>query len=189
MRFAMRTMMAARLGHSVCARVVGLAVLAALAGPATAQAPFPEKPITIVVGFPAGGGTDLIARGVQLAFEKAAGTQVIVKNVPGASSSIATTEVSQAPPDGYTVHMVSNAFVIQPFRLKVSYDITKFEPVCLMTASPMFVVTTATSKFKSMADWSRPRRRSRARSPMARRVQARRIRRPWRSSTKRSTSN
>lgn len=122
------------------------------ASPAFAQGAFPDRPITSVVGFPAGGGTDLIARGVQRAFEKAIGQQMIVKNVPGASSSIATTEVAGAAPDGYTVHMVSNAFVIQPYRLKVTYDVKAFEPVCLMTASPMLVVTTKTSKFKTMTE-------------------------------------
>jgi tripartite-type tricarboxylate transporter receptor subunit TctC len=126
--------------------------LAVAVGPADAQAPFPNRPIVNVVGFPAGGGTDLIARGAQPGLEKALGTQMIVKNVPGASSSIATTEVAGAAPDGYTLHMVSNAFVIQPYRLKVTYDVTKFEPVCLMTASPMLVVTTKTSKFKSLGD-------------------------------------
>ncbi len=120
--------------------------------PAAAQGTFPDKPITNVVGFPAGGGTDLIARGVQPAFETAIGAPMVVKNIPGASSSIATTEVASAAPDGYTVHMISNAFVIQPYRLKVTYDVTKFEPICLMTASPMLVVTTKTSKFKTMAD-------------------------------------
>lgn len=120
------------------------------AGPAAAQ--FPQKPITNVVGFPAGGGTDLIARGAQRAFEKAIGQPMIVKNVVGGSSSISTTEVNEAPPDGYTVHMVSNAFVIQPLRLKVTYDILKFEPVCLMTELAMFVVTTKTSKYKTMDD-------------------------------------
>ncbi len=89
---------------------------------------------------------------MQRGFEKAIGQQMIVKNVPGASSSIATTETSEAAPDGYTVHTVSNAFVIQPHRLKVSYDIKAFEPVCLLTDSPMLVVTTKTSKFKSLAD-------------------------------------
>lgn len=131
-------------------------VLAAVASmalpPAVASAGFPERPITNIVGFPAGGGTDLIARGMQRGFEKAIGQQMIVKNVPGASSSIATTETSEAAPDGYTVHTVSNAFVIQPHRLKVSYDIKAFEPVCLLTDSPMLVVTTKTSKFKSLAD-------------------------------------
>jgi tripartite-type tricarboxylate transporter receptor subunit TctC len=130
---------------------MGMAIALAVM-PAAAQGTFPDKPITNVVGFPAGGGTDLIARGVQRAFEKAIGQQMIVKNVPGASSSIATTEVAGAAPDGYTLHMISNAFVIQPYRLKVTYDVKKFEPVCLMTASPMLVVTTKTSKFKTMAD-------------------------------------
>ncbi|MFM9941678.1 MAG: Bug family tripartite tricarboxylate transporter substrate binding protein [Hyphomicrobiaceae bacterium] len=134
--------------------VAGLSTLTVVlsVAPVAAQGNFPDKPITNIVGFPAGGGTDLIARGVQPGFEKAIGVPMIVKNVPGASSSIATTEVASAAPDGYTVHMISNAFVIQPYRLKVTYDVTKFEPICLMTASPMLVVTTKTSKFKTMAD-------------------------------------
>ena len=130
---------------------VWIGALTGVAGVAQAQT-FPSKPIVNVVGFPAGGGTDLVARGVQAAFEKAIGTQVVVKNVVGASSAIATNEVSEAAADGYTVHTVSNAFVIQPYRLKVTYDIRKFEPVCLLTASPMLVVTSKESRFKSLAD-------------------------------------
>lgn len=133
------------------ALIAAAAIAGQMPGGADAQQ-FPTKPIVNVVGFPAGGGTDLIARGVQPAFERAIGTQMVIKNVVGASSSIGTTEVSEAAPDGYTVHTVSNAFVIQPYRLKVTYDITKFEPVCLFTASPMLVVTTKTSKFKTLQD-------------------------------------
>lgn len=127
-------------------------VAATAASAGAAHAAFPEKPIVNIVGFTAGGGTDLIARGMQRAFEKAIGGQMVVKNVPGASSSIATTETSEAAPDGHTLHTVSNAFVIQPHRLKVSYDVRQFEPVCLLTESPMLVVSSKGSKFKSLGD-------------------------------------
>lgn len=132
---------------------VGLALsIGVCLSPAAAQGTFPDKPVTNVVGFPAGGGTDLVARGVQRAFEKALGQSMVIKNVPGAGSSIGTTEVAGASADGYTVHTVSNAFVIQPYRLKVTYDVKAFEAVCLMTASPMFIVTTQNSRFKSIED-------------------------------------
>ena len=134
------------------ARILIGAIVGTVAPAAALAQKFPERPITNVVGFPAGGGTDLIARGSQRAFEKAIGTQVVIKNVVGASSAIATAEVASAPGDGHTLITVSNAFVIQPLRQKVPYDIAKFEPVCLLTESPMLVVTTKTSKFKSMAD-------------------------------------
>ena len=78
-----------------------ISVLAAALGSGAARADFPDRPITLIVGFSAGGGTDLVARGMQRAFETALGTQLIVKNVPGAGATIATAEMASAAPDGY----------------------------------------------------------------------------------------
>ena len=75
----MRKNASAALGVSLA-----LAAAAGIAQPAEAQAPkFPERPVTAVVGFPAGGGTDLIVRGMQRAYERALGQTLVVRNVPG----------------------------------------------------------------------------------------------------------
>ena len=127
----------------------GLSALVALS-PATAA--YPDRPVVMIVGFPAGGGTDLIARGMQRAFERALGTQLIIKNVPGAAATIAATEAAGAAPDGYTLLGISNALVIQPHRMKVNYDAKAFVPICLVVDTPLIVFTTRTSKYKSLAD-------------------------------------
>lgn len=132
--------------------VAALAMLTALASAAHAQKPFPERPITAIVGFPAGGGTDLIVRGMQRAYEAALGTQLIIKNVPGAAATIAATEAADAAPDGYTLLAISNALIIQPHRMKLKYDARAFEPVCLIADTPLVLITTKTSRFKTLAD-------------------------------------
>ncbi len=131
--------------------LVCLGLITAITGE-DARAAYPDRPITMIVGFPAGGGTDLIARGMQRAFERAIGTQVIIKNVPGAAATIAATEAAGAAPDGYTLLAISNALVIQPHRMKVNYDAKAFVPVCLVVDTPLIVFTTKTSKFKSLGD-------------------------------------
>lgn len=133
---------------------VALALAAALSAAASlpVRAAYPERPITVIVGFPAGGGTDLIVRGMQRGLEKALGTQIVVKNVPGAGASIAAAEAADAKPDGYTLLGISNALVIQPHRAKVPYDPLAFVPVCLVADTPLVLITTKTSPFKSTAD-------------------------------------
>ncbi len=144
----MRKNASAALGVSLA-----LAAAAGIAQPAEAQAPkFPERPVTAVVGFPAGGGTDLIVRGMQRAYERALGQTLVVRNVPGAAATIAATEAAGAIPDGYTLLAISNALIIQPHRMKLTYDAKAFEPICLIADTPLVLITTKTSKFKSVAD-------------------------------------
>jgi tripartite-type tricarboxylate transporter receptor subunit TctC len=81
-------------------------VLIALAIPATplvAQEPFPTRPITVWVGFPAGGGTDILTRALAEGAEKILGQKIVVVNKPGASGTVAMTELVKAKPDGYTL--------------------------------------------------------------------------------------
>ena len=70
-----------------------------------AMANYPDKPITLVVGFSAGGGTDVMARNVAPFLEKYLGDDatIVVKNMPGASGQIGITEVAHSDPDGYTI--------------------------------------------------------------------------------------
>lgn len=79
------------------------AALLTLAGSAAAQAPWPSKPIRFVVGFPAGGTTDVMARMVGTPLQKALGQPIVVDNKPGASGNIAAAETIKAAPDGYTL--------------------------------------------------------------------------------------
>lgn len=85
---------------------LALLALAVTASPLGAQDAFPSKPITVWVGFPAGGGTDILTRALAESAEKLLGQKIVVVNKAGASGTVATTELAKAKPDGYT--LVSN---------------------------------------------------------------------------------
>jgi len=126
---------------SLAAAVVGVA----LASSAWAQAPFPSKPVTIVVPFTAGGPTDLVARGLAQGMTKPLGQTVIVENTAGAGGTIAATRVKNAAPDGYTllVHHIGMATAPALYR-KLSYNpLTDFEPVAIAVNTPMTLIARA----------------------------------------------
>jgi len=85
---------------------LALLALAVTVSPLGAQDAFPSKPITVWVGFPPGGGTDILTRALAESAEKLLGQKIVVVNKPGASGTVATTELTKAKPDGYT--LVSN---------------------------------------------------------------------------------
>jgi tripartite-type tricarboxylate transporter receptor subunit TctC len=125
---------------------------AAFAAP-TAQAAYPERPVTVIVAWPAGGATDLVARGLQEAFGRALGQQVVVKNVPGAAGTIGTAEAAAAPADGYTILLTpSGPTVAQPHRMKLTYDLDSFDPICKLVEQPLVLMAPKSSKYKSVAD-------------------------------------
>src|SRR5262245_42612635 len=86
------------------------------AGSAAAQtARFPDKPIKMLVGFSAGGGTDVVARILALKMSESLGQTVVVENRPGASGMIAVEAVTKSPPDGYTLMMgTQTTFAVAP---------------------------------------------------------------------------
>ena len=95
--------------------VVALALCAVVAQPAFAQAPYPNKPIRLVVPFTPGGVTDTSGRVIAEQLSKRLGQQVIVDNRPGASGNIGTQQVATAVPDGYTLVLgFDGTLVINP---------------------------------------------------------------------------
>jgi tripartite-type tricarboxylate transporter receptor subunit TctC len=86
---------------------VCLCLASTAAAPARAAAPYPTRPVHLIVGFPAGGPTDIVARLVAQSLSERLGQQVVVENRPGAGSNVATQLVINAPPDGYTLLLVS----------------------------------------------------------------------------------
>lgn len=108
---------------------------------ASAQS-YPVKPIRMLVGYPAGGGTDLVARIVARKLSESLTQSVVVENRPGASGSIANERVAASPPDGYTLLMVSPSSLPQPtLRAKLTYDFQRdLAPVALVVIGPYVLV-------------------------------------------------
>ena len=103
---------------------------------------YPSKPVRVVVGFPAGGPTDAIARIVAQKLTDNLGQQFYVENIGGAGGNTAAGQVARVTPDGYTIMAISTGFVVNPsLYAKVPYDPVKdFAPVTLVAVSPNVVV-------------------------------------------------
>lgn len=112
---------------------------------AQGTAPFPNKPITLVIGYPPGGGADTVARFLQQSVSTILGQRVLVENRPGASGRTAADHVARAKPDGYTL-LVSpeGPIVIGPHISKtLTYDALKdLQPVSLLTKTSTMLVAT-----------------------------------------------
>ena len=128
-----------------------LALLATTALPALAQ-DFPSKPIRMVVGYAAGGPTDVIARLVAQDLQTALGQTVVVENKTGANGNIATEDVARAPADGYTLIVNTLSHNVNAILNPVKYDPVKdFAPVSLAVVLPQLLVVGSPSRFGSVA--------------------------------------
>ena len=134
--------------------LIATLALAALPGLALAQA-FPQRSITLVVPFPAGGITDQISRAMAQKMGETLGQAVIVDNKPGGGGQIAANTVKQAPADGHTIFVgATEMFAInQNLFRKFSYDPLKdFAPITSLIASPLVLVVPANSPINSVQD-------------------------------------
>jgi tripartite-type tricarboxylate transporter receptor subunit TctC len=127
--------------QSLNALLAALAFTGVHANHAHAQ-PFPSRPITMVVPFAAGGGTDTLGRIIAEGMKASLGQPVIVENLPGAAGSAALSRVSRAAPDGYTVVFGNWAtHVVGPATHAVPYDVVKdFVPVSLAATQPLVII-------------------------------------------------
>lgn len=126
------------------AAATATATASALALPlaALAQSTWPAKPVTLVVPFPPGGGTDTFARPLSAQFSKLTGKQLIIDNRGGAGGTVGAGIAAKAAPDGYTVFMGAVHHAIAPsMYAKLDYDIEKdFVPLALMASVPQVLV-------------------------------------------------
>ncbi len=122
--------------------LLAFAAAAVTVVPAFAQADYPNKPIKIIVPYPAGGLSDFQVRAISEPLGKLLGQPIIVDNRPGASAGIGTQAAAASPPDGYTLVFVNNGFVITPLvNKRAGYDPMKdFVPVSVVSTSPMVLV-------------------------------------------------
>lgn len=132
-----------------------LAVLfATLAAPALAQG-YPNKAIRVLVPFPAGGGTDIIARVVTNKLTATLGWSFVVENKPGSGGNLGVDAAAKAPADGYTVALgqTSNLAINPTLYSKMPYDSVKdLVPVGLVASAPLVMVVAADSPYKTLAD-------------------------------------
>lgn len=130
------------------------AFLLALPCAAADAAPYPSKPITLVVGFAPGGSADILARLTAQKLTAALGQQVIVENKPGAGAAIATGIVASAPPDGYTLLLVTSGHAgLGALYSHLAFDpIKSFAPVAKLGASPVVIVTSASQPYRNLGD-------------------------------------
>jgi len=135
-------------------KAAALAVVAAAAATA-AQAGYPDRPIRLVVGFPAGQATDMIARIAAKKLQDALGQPVVVDNKAGAAGIIGSEIVAKSAPDGYTLVVGSSGtMAINPsLYSKLSYSPTRdFEPVSLLAVVPLFLAVNPDFPAQTAAD-------------------------------------
>jgi len=125
-------------GTTAFSALLGIAL--ALPCAATAQT-YPSRPVRIVVGFGAGGGTDIAARAIAQKLSETFGTSFVVDNRPGAAGNLAGEIVAKSNPDGYTVLMANSTIAIPSLSAKLPFDIRKdFMPLSLVALGPSVLV-------------------------------------------------
>lgn len=139
------------MNHRLLSKLAALATVMLLAGAAHAQ---PDKPISLVVGYSAGGSADFVARVVGAEFSKRLGRQVIIENVAGASGMLAAQKVLNAPADGNVIYMGGTDTVVVPMvNPKVKLDWEKdLLPVGRMTTVPMIFAVPKASPFSTLSE-------------------------------------
>ena len=127
----------------------------ALATSALAQASFPSKPLTMVVGFEPGGGTDTVARIVAKTMGENLGQQVLVENRAGAGGNIAVDYVAKSAPDGYTMVLANvGALAVNPHLIKVPYDpLRDLAPITMAVVFANVLVVQPSLAVSSLADY------------------------------------
>ncbi|WP_066272889.1 Bug family tripartite tricarboxylate transporter substrate binding protein [Hydrogenophaga palleronii] len=137
------------------ARALTVVALGSSALLAHAQAPaWPTKPVTLVVGFAAGGSADILARALSQRLSGVLGHAVVVDNKPGAGATIATAGVASALPDGHTLLLVTSGHAGSgALYSSLRYDpIKAFAPVIKLAATPLVVVVPATQPWKTLPE-------------------------------------
>jgi tripartite-type tricarboxylate transporter receptor subunit TctC len=145
--------------------LLGCCLLAALGGPAHAQA-YPSRPISIIVPYSPGGTTDIVGRQMGQHLSETLGQPVVIENKPGGNTAIGASAVAKAAPDGHTLLFTNDAtFVLNPVVFSsLPYNVDKdFAPVATVTYVPLALVVRAEApmnSFKELVDHTRDRRGS-----------------------------
>ncbi len=133
---------------------MAFAAMLAASGIASAQSPFPSRPVHVFVPYPAGGGVDILARTLGDVVSRQWGQSVVVENRPGAGGLVASQALVTSAPDGYTLIVVASGHATNPFLYpKLPYDTFKsFTPISLLASSANILLVRADSPFKTLGD-------------------------------------
>lgn len=133
----------------------GVALAALITTPGAALAEFPEQTIRMIIPWKPGGGTDAIGRGLQPAFEEAAGQSLIIDNISGAGTVSGTLQMLKAQPDGYTVLMNGSTDVAAPLTFKedLPYSLDDMRFVGGFFFSPTWVISHADRGYQDLNDF------------------------------------
>lgn len=139
-----------RLAHGfvllVCAALL-------LTGARTANAAFPERPIHLLVPYPAGGPNDVVARLLGAKLEQTFGQQMVIENRAGGSGNIAVVATARAEADGYTIVLPAMAYAVNPTLFsKPGYTFDQFAPVSIVTKGPLVLVVHPSLGVKSVQE-------------------------------------
>jgi tripartite-type tricarboxylate transporter receptor subunit TctC len=110
------------------------------------------RTVKIIVPYQPGGATDSMMRMLADQIGRTSGVTMVVENRPGAGTVIGTEAVSRASPDGNTVLLVGNSFVINPHIRKLTYDPLNFEPICYLVQSPTVIAVNGGSDYRTLSD-------------------------------------
>lgn len=121
--------------------LLGLCLGLLCAPGAFAQDAYPSRTITMIVGYPPGGNTDLMARAIQPELSRALGQTVVIVNRGGAAGTIGSAELARARPDGYTIAISpNNPITAQPHAINLTYTLDSFRFLCLVYDNPQVVI-------------------------------------------------
>jgi tripartite-type tricarboxylate transporter receptor subunit TctC len=115
---------------------------------------YPGRPINVIVSFPPGGNTDIMARALQNEMSKALSQTVVIINKPGAAGTLGLIELSRAAPDGYTIALTpNNPLTAQPHVQKLPYALDSFRYVCLTYFAPYVLIAGPQAPFKTFHEF------------------------------------
>ncbi len=143
---------ASRFGATAAVAIALIGITAGVAGEAHAD-DWPTRPLRLVIGFAPGGSNDIVGRAVAMELGERLKQQVVIENRPGAGGIIAADIVAQAPPDGYSLLLISSSFTMNQSIVKLPYDpIKSFEPVALLGSGPSAVAVPASLPVRTVAE-------------------------------------
>ena len=143
----------ALIGLLGAAGVFGAVILPSVAPLALAQS-YPSRPVNVIVPFPPGGNTDIMARALQNEMSKALSQTMVIINKPGAAGTLGLIELSRAAPDGYTLALTpNNPLTAQPHVQKLPYAMESFRYVCLTYFAPYVLIAGPQAPFKTFGEF------------------------------------